>query len=57
MISYFGAAFSLMSLEKILIFFSYTKFIPVLIAYITNALIVRMAIFSGKKGQKDKKDK
>ena len=54
-LGYFGVCFLLMSWEKIYIYFSATKFIPVAITYVANILIVRLGIFSGKKGSKEKK--
>ena len=41
-----------MSWENILIFFKATYFIPVVAVYILNLFIVRLAIFSPKKGHK-----
>ena len=51
-LGYFGVPFLFMSWEKIVIFFSATNFVPVLIAYVGNILVVRLALFSRKKSQK-----
>lgn len=51
----FGVCFLLMSLEKIYLFFSAIKFIPVVITYLANIVIVRMAFFSPKKFKETKK--
>lgn len=51
-LGYFGVCFLLMSWESIYAFFSNTKFIPVMITYVANILIVRLGIFSKKKERK-----
>lgn len=49
-LGYFGVCFQLMSIEKIMIFFRATHFIPVVMVYLANLFVVRLAVFSHKKG-------
>jgi hypothetical protein len=43
-----------MSIDRILLFFSNMYYIPPLLVYIGNILIVRMGIFSKRKGNNNK---